>query len=83
MFHSYIHELARSPVTTAVAAGMWDRSDFYVRLAFGSLYFSRTVKTAHQAIRAALVAGDAAELAVTAHLRAVGANIARQLAHRE
>ena len=81
MFHSYIHTLARSPVTTTVAAGMWDRSDFYIKLAFGSLYFSRKVKAAHQAIRAAIIAGDAeaARSAVTAHLGAVGDGVAAQL----
>ena len=27
-FHAFIHRLARSPVTTAIATTMWDRSDF-------------------------------------------------------
>lgn len=82
MFHSYIHGLARSPVTTAVAAGMWDRSDFYIKLAFGSLYFSRKVKAAHQGIRAAIIAGDAAAAtaAIGGHLANVGASVAAQLA---
>jgi DNA-binding GntR family transcriptional regulator len=59
LFHAFVHRLARSPVTTAIAATMWDRSDFYIKLAFGSLYFSRAVREAHQAIRAAIIAGDA------------------------
>lgn len=78
MFHSTIHRLARSPVTTAIATTMWDRSDFYIKLAFGSLYFSRAVRDAHQAIRAAIIAGDAeaARLAVARHLNAVGDGVA-------
>lgn len=78
LFHAFIHRLARSPVTTAIAATMWDRSDFYIKLAFGSLYFSRPVRAAHEAIRAALIAGDAqaAQAAVAAHLNAVGDGVA-------
>lgn len=78
LFHSFIHRLARSPVTTAIATTMWDRSDFYIKLAFGSLYFSRPVRSAHEAIRVALIAGDAqaAQTAVAAHLNAVGDGVA-------
>lgn len=81
MFHGCIHELARSPVTTAIAAGMWDRSDFYIKLAFGSLYFSRAVKDAHLAIRAAVIGGDAAAAsrATRDHLERVGAAVAEAL----
>ena len=77
-FHAAIHHLARSPVTTAIATTMWDRSDFYIKLAFGSLYFSRPVRAAHQTIRAAIIAGDAAaaRTAVAAHLEAVGDSVA-------
>ena len=78
MFHSFIHRLARSPVTTAIAGTMWDRSDFYIKLAFGSLYFSRTIRAAHQAIRLAVIDGDAeaARRAVAVHLHAVGDGVA-------
>ena len=78
LFHSFIHRLARSPVTTAIAATRWDRSDFYIKLALGSLYVSRPVRAAHGAIRAALIAGDApaARAAVAAHLEAVGDGVA-------
>ena len=83
LFHSCIHRLARSPVTTAIAGGLWDRSDFYIKLAFGSLYFSRKVKAAHQAIRAAIIAGDAdaASQAASAHLESVGEDVAARLEH--
>lgn len=81
MFHSFIHQIARSPVTTNIAATMWDRSDFYIKLAFGSLYFSRPVRLAHAAIRAAIIAADApaAQAAVTAHLNGVGDGVVSAL----
>lgn len=81
-FHTAIHQYARAPLACAVAAGMWDRSDFFIRLAFGSLYFNRRVKQAHAAIRKAIRDGDpaAAEAAVASHLRAVGASVADRLA---
>lgn len=77
-FHACIHRLARSPLTTAIAATMWDRSDFYIKSAYGSLYFSKRVRAAHQAIRAAIVAGDAeaARRATVAHLESVGEGVA-------
>lgn len=85
LFYSFLHRLARSPVTTAIAATMWDRSDFYIKLAFGSLYFSHAVRAAHAAIRAALIAGDAeaAHDAVAAHLNAVGDGVAAAMEQRD
>lgn len=82
LFHTQIHAMAHSPVTTGVAAGLWDRSDFYIKMAFGSLYFSRVVRRAHQTIRDAIIDGRAetAEAAIKAHLRAVGERVAAQLA---
>ncbi|MEQ8662038.1 MAG: GntR family transcriptional regulator [Gammaproteobacteria bacterium] len=84
LFHGCIHRLAQSPLATALARGLWDRSDFYIKVAFGSLYFSHRVRTAHAAIRAAIVAGDAAaaEQATRAHLAAVGTAVAAALAPR-
>lgn len=81
LFHGSLHQLARSPLTAAIAATMWDRSDFYIKSAHGSLYFSRAVKAAHRAIRAAIVAGDAdaARRATAAHLEAVGEGVARAM----
>ncbi|MEQ8231390.1 MAG: GntR family transcriptional regulator [Gammaproteobacteria bacterium] len=85
LFHGCIHRLARSPVSTAIARGLWDRSDFYIKLAFGSLYFSRRVRAAHADMRAAIVAGNAAaaEAATRAHLVAVGKAVAASLAARD
>jgi DNA-binding GntR family transcriptional regulator len=61
---------------------MWDRSDFFIRLAFGSLYFNQRVRQAHARIRRAVIDGDgaAAEDAVAGHLRAVGESVAGRLA---
>ena len=84
-FHTALHRYARAPLACAVAAGLWDRSDFFIRIAFGSLYFNQRVKAAHAAIRRAVIAGDvaAARAAVTAHLRAVGDAVAERLAARD
>ena len=79
---SAIHRLARAPLACSVAAGMWDRSDFCIKVAFGSLYFSRQVRQAHLAIRRAIVDGDpdAAEAAIAGQLREVGISVAARLA---
>ncbi len=82
LFHSHIHRIARAPSACQIAASLWDRSDFYIKVAFGSLYFSRRVRQAHNAISRALINGDpvAAEMAVEGHLRAVGESVSRHLA---
>lgn len=85
LFHSEIHRMARAPSASGIASSLWDRSDFYIKLAFGSLHFSQPVRRAHAAIRRALIAGnvDSAERAVEAHLRAVGASVSRHIATRD
>lgn len=77
-FHTEIHRIAHSPATSDIAASLWDRSDFYIKLAFGSLYFSRRVRRSHAAIRQTIAAGDgaAAEAALREHLLAVGMDVA-------
>ncbi len=84
LFHSQIHALAKSPQTCRVAMGMWDRSDFYIKVAFGSLHFNQRVRAAHLAIRRAIEQGNAdeAERAVEQHLRAVGLAVSRRLDER-
>ncbi len=81
-FHSAIHGMAKSPVATQYAASLWDRSDFYIKLVYGSLYFSPTVKRFHRAIRKAIVTGDVegAKTAISGHLHAVGNGVTRALA---
>jgi DNA-binding GntR family transcriptional regulator len=73
-FYDALHHMARSPDTTATAESLWDRSDFYIRAAFGSLYFPKQVHEAHRQIAAAVVAGDgaAAERITRLHLETVG-----------
>ncbi len=82
LFHSCVHRMARSPVSTTIATSLWDRSDFYIKLAFGSLYFSDAVKRAQRRIRDDIIAGDsdAARNAVQAYLTAVGERVADRLA---
>ena len=82
--HDAIHQLARSPIAAEISASMWDRSDFYLRAAFGSLYFSPAVRRAHAAIVAAIVAGDAetADAATVAHLSGVGERTVKRLKAR-
>ena len=81
MFHSSIHRMAHSQAVTAIASSLWDRSDFYIKLAFGSLYFSKAVRNAHRLIHDAIVAGDAdtARAAVSNHLLSVGKRVADKL----
>jgi DNA-binding GntR family transcriptional regulator len=63
---------------------MWDRSDFYLRAAFGSLYFSPAVRRAHATIVAAIVAGDAdtADAATVTHLSGIGERAVGRLKSR-
>ena len=79
-FHGFIHRMARTPVVTSIAGSLWDRSDFYIKLAFGSLYFSSTVKRSHKQIRQAISNGDApaARDAVSEHLLGVGRRVAKK-----
>lgn len=82
--HNAIHALARSPIASEISASMWDRSDFYSRAAFGTLYFSPAVRRAHVAIVAAIAAGDAAtaDAATVAHLSSVGERAVTRLKAR-
>jgi DNA-binding GntR family transcriptional regulator len=55
-----LHELARSPLGTGIGESFWDRSDFYIRVAFGVRDLPSFVRGAHQAFVAAVVVGDGA-----------------------
>lgn len=80
-FHADIHRMAYSPGASKMAAALWDRSDFYIKMVFGSLYFSRRVIRSHRDIRRAIISGDpdAADAAVREHLRSVGKAVTRQM----
>jgi DNA-binding GntR family transcriptional regulator len=80
-FHGEIHRMAHSPGASKMAAALWDRSDFYIKMVFGSLYFSRRVIRSHREIRRAIISGDpvAADAAVRDHLRSVGNAVTQQM----
>ncbi|MGE0152249.1 MAG: GntR family transcriptional regulator [Reyranellaceae bacterium] len=82
--HNAIHDMARSPIASEISASMWDRSDFYSRAAFGTLYFAPAVRRAHAAIVAAIVARDAdtADSVTVAHLSGVGERAVKRLKAR-
>lgn len=82
--HSAIHQMARSGVATKYAVPLWDKSDFYIRVAFGSLYFSDFVKRSQRSLRRAIISGDqqAAKAAVVTQLLAVGEQVVRSLKKR-
>ena len=85
LFYTQMHKMARAPLASCIVAGFWDRSDFYIKTTFGSLYFSSEVKRVHGGVRDAIIDGDAemAESEIKAHLRAVGQNVARRLQELE
>jgi DNA-binding GntR family transcriptional regulator len=79
--HEALHMLARSPIVARISAGMWDRCDFYVRIAFGSLALTERVRRAHVAIKDAILSGDGvrAERETIAYLWPLGQNVVRSL----
>ena len=82
--HAALHTLARSPVVAGISAGMWDRCDFYVRVAFGSVALNEGVRQAHRDICDAIVAGDGlrAERETIAYLWQLGQRVGRCLRHQ-
>ena len=77
-----LHELARSPLSAEIGESFWDRSDFFIRVAFGSHELPGYVRTAHKAFIAAVVAGDgaAAEHETRRYLVRLGHDVAERLA---
>ena len=77
-----IHELANSPIAAELVANMWDRSDFYLRVAFGEFVVSRAVQTVFRKISKAIIDGDAATASeeTRSYLSAVGKRAAGRLA---
>ncbi|WP_448505759.1 GntR family transcriptional regulator [Immundisolibacter sp.] len=80
-FHGSIHAMAHAPAASGIAGALWERSDFLIKAAFGSLYFSPRVRAAHAAVGVAIATGDAAaaQLAMAAHLQDVGVAVAARL----
>jgi len=58
--YGWLHELAASPLSAGIGAGFWDRSDFFLRVAFGRFETPRYVATAQRALFDAVIDGDAA-----------------------
>jgi DNA-binding GntR family transcriptional regulator len=79
--YSILHELAHSPIATELAATMWDRADFYSRIAFGSLYFAKWVRQKHAELDEAIADGNAsaAKRAVHDHLARAGELVEKEL----
>ncbi|MBI4694436.1 MAG: GntR family transcriptional regulator [Gammaproteobacteria bacterium] len=82
--HEAIHALARSPLNGRIVAALWDRSDFYIRLAFGRFMPPRAVIEVQAVIARAVVDGDGAraERETQRCLRELGAEAATRLAQR-
>lgn len=79
-----IHMLAGSRIAAELVANMWDRSDFYIRIAYGAFVYGSKVHGDNTAICRAIVAGDgvAAGTRTEAYLLRVGEQIAGKLDER-
>ena len=82
--YEMLHELARSPLSTVIGESFWDRSDFFIRVAFGPRDLPSFVKAGHAAFVAAVVAGDgsAAEHETRRYLVRLGQHVAELLERR-
>lgn len=82
--YEMLHELARSPLSTGIGESFWDRSDFLIRVAFGTRDLPAFVKAGHAAFVAAVVAGDGAtaELETRRYLVRLGQDVAELLERR-
>lgn len=78
-----IHEIAGSSIAGDLVANMWDRSDYYIRLAYGAFVYSAAIQDAHRAICDAIAGRDAAAAATRTenYLNAVGQEISAMLRH--
>ena len=82
--YGMLHELARSPLSAGIGGSFWDRSDFFIRVAFGPRDLPGYVRAAHQAFVAAVVAGDGptAEHETRRYLVRLGHDVADRLGRR-
>ena len=76
-----MHQLAHSRVASELAAAMWDRADFYSRIAFGSIYFAKWVRELQARLDKAISRSDggAAKATVYALLMRAGELISEEL----
>ncbi|MGD9749849.1 MAG: GntR family transcriptional regulator [Acidimicrobiia bacterium] len=79
-----LHELARSPLSTGIGESFWDRSDFFLRVAFGRFQTPRYVAGSYRLVFDAVVDGDAAiaEHEIRQYLTRLGGDVAEALAAR-
>jgi len=77
-----IHAMADSKITGDLVANMWDRSDFDIRIAYGSFRYSAAVQASNTKIARAIIDGDAdtAAQVTEAYLLLVGVSTAATLA---
>jgi DNA-binding GntR family transcriptional regulator len=82
--YEMLHELARSPLSTQIGESFWDRSDFFIRVAFGPRDLPPFVRAGHAAFVAAVVAGDGptAEHETRRYLVRLGQHVAELLERR-
>ena len=80
-FHGAIHEMACAPGIARLSSALWDRSDFYVRTAFGTFRISPRVREAYRTIAEAIIKRDAdlARIVTREHLIASGSRAAARL----
>lgn len=79
-----LHQLARSPLSTGIGESFWDRSDFFLRVAFGRFQTPRYVSASYKAAFDAVVDGDpaVAEREIAHHLSRLGRDVAEALTAR-
>jgi DNA-binding GntR family transcriptional regulator len=79
--YEMLHQLARSPLSTAIGESFWDRSDFFLRVTFGGRGLPDYVRIGHETFMRAVAAGDveAAERETRAYLVRLGHDVADAL----
>lgn len=79
-----IHAMAGARIAGELVANMWDRSDFYIRVAFDQFAYSRDAHASNQQIARAIIAGDpdTAVRVTEAYLMQAGTRTARELRRR-
>lgn len=80
--YAAIHTMARSRIAGELVANMWDRSDFYIRVAYGQFICSAKVQKCNQDICRAIVRADAptAMQLTEEYLTHVGGQMAARMA---
>jgi DNA-binding GntR family transcriptional regulator len=76
-----LHEMACSPLSTGIGESFWDRSDFFLRVAFGHFDAPRHLAVTYKAAFVAVVAGDGdtAERETQHYLTSLGRDVADAL----